>query len=440
MHKKVKNHYRALLLPLLLAIVLGYALGQLAWTLVLALSIYLFWTLYQAGRLHNWLYTSAEKGSIPESYGLWGDLFEGLYGVQQDSQLAREKLEAMVERVELSTNALSDALITTDATGAIDWWNPATEALLGFQRGTDKGQLIHNLLRAPLFKAYFEAKQYATPLELDSPRNPEIKLRFYMTLFGNNERLVVAQDISHIHKLEQMRRDFVSNVSHEMRTPLTVIKGYLETMQDHSYDLPAKWQRALNTMQAQSNLLEVLVSDLLLLAKYETTHHASTQNAMDIVALVSMIAHDAKILSGDQQHEITFHCDFKGMFLGDEKQIRSAVSNIVFNAVKYTPAQGHIDIQMWRDTQGLQISVVDDGVGFDPMHIPRLTERFYRADPSRDKATGGSGLGLSIVKHVLLNHEGSLLIDSSPGQGSTFTCRFPSSRIRLPDTTQRKSA
>jgi two-component system phosphate regulon sensor histidine kinase PhoR len=293
---------------------------------------------------------------------------------------------------------------------------------------TDRGQYIFNLLRLPEFKNYFDSKRYALPLELSSPVHPHIHLSVYITLFGEEERLIVAQDITRLHHLELMRKDFVSNVSHEMRTPLTVISGYLETIRDNIDAFPPKWHRAIETMSQQSCRMEALISDLLLLARVETSEKHTTEDIVDVPVLLKQIRQDAIALSGDKQQLIELAMESDTLMLGDAQQLRSALSNLVFNAVKYTQTKGRIMLRWWLDEAGIHFSVKDNGRGFDPIHIPRLTERFYRVDPSRNSSEGGTGLGLAIVKHVMRNHDGELHITSLPDVGSEFTCHFPLSR------------
>jgi len=428
MHKRSTGHIQFLILGLFTLILVGIMVGELAWVMVLGLLGYLIWSLRQATRLHEWLYSDQYRKDVPESYGMWGDLFEGLHQLQQENQAIQRRLKSMIERVRASTDALKDGVIMTNAKGQLDWWNAAAGQLLGFQGDKDVGQLITNLIRSPRFKEYFEQKQYEAPLDISSPFDPNLRLRIHITLFGEEDRLVLAQDVTRIHHLEQMRRDFVSNVSHEMRTPLTVIHGYIETLQDAT-DTPVKWNRALKAMSDQTQRLEVLVTDLLLLEKYESEDHKQKQKPVSMRKLLGMVVHDAELYSGDRAHRITLRCDQDPSLLGEENQLRSAFSNLVFNAVKYTADRGQITVSCWTDHQGCHVSVSDTGAGFDPIHIPRLTERFYRADPSRNNATGGSGLGLAIVKHVLINHNGTLEIQSELDQGSEFTCHFPPNRV-----------
>jgi len=413
----------------------GFYFGEPLYGLLVGLVAYLWWTLVQARRLYQWLGNPSASDEAPQSIGLWGDIFDSLHKLNQNHLMTQDRLRARINRVQESTNAMRDGVIMTDARGAMEWWNGSAEYLLGFRRSTDQGQYIHNLIRNPAFKAYFDTRDYREPLEINSPAKPHIHLQIQISLFGDDDRLIVAKDVTRLYQLEQMRRDFVGNVSHEMRTPLTVISGYLETLVDHGDELPAKWRRAINTMAAQASRMEALITDLILLSRIETGEHTVDDTLTDVDALLNQICHDARALSGDKGHQITIQIGDHRLLQGDESQLRSAFSNLVFNAVKYTPAGGAITVAWSTNRDGAHLSVKDTGIGIDPIHIPRLTERFYRADPSRHKDTGGTGLGLAIVKHVLINHDGNLEIRSKVGEGSEFICHFPRERLveRIPE-------
>jgi two-component system phosphate regulon sensor histidine kinase PhoR len=413
----------------------GFYFGEPLYGLLVGLVAYLWWTLVQARRLYQWLGNPSASDEAPQSIGLWGDIFDSLHKLNQNHLMTQDRLRARINRVQESTNAMRDGVIMTDARGAMEWWNGSAEYLLGFRRSTDQGQYIHNLIRNPAFKAYFDTRDYREPLEINSPAKPHIHLQIQISLFGDDDRLIVAKDVTRLYQLEQMRRDFVGNVSHEMRTPLTVISGYLETLVDHADELPPKWRRAINTMAAQASRMEALITDLILLSRIETGEHTVDDTLTDVDALLNQICHDARALSGDKGHQITVQISDHRLLQGDESQLRSAFSNLVFNAVKYTPAGGAITVAWSTNREGAHLSVKDTGIGIDPIHIPRLTERFYRADPSRHKDTGGTGLGLAIVKHVLINHDGNLEIRSKVGEGSEFTCHFPRERLveRIPE-------
>ncbi len=422
------SHYLSLILTVFgLLTLVGLLIGEVAWTLLVGSLGYLTWTLLQLYRLHRWLNHSDPESSPPESAGLWGDIFDGIHRLQKHHTKAQQRLQNYVDRIQESANSLKDGVIMTDSRGCMEWWNDAANNLLGFKFPSDQGQRIYNLVRQPEFQRYFEKKNYSTPIELTSPNNPMVHLKFNISTFGEGDRLIVVQDVTQLHRLEQMRKDFVSNVSHELRTPLTVISGYLETINDHLDQLPAKWHRAFRTMDMQSFRMKNLISDLLLLSKFETSDARTNQAKVNMRTLLSGLRQDAEALNTEKKHQIHFTVE-AGDIMGNEQQLRSAFSNLVFNAIKYTPAGGQIDVLWTKERQGAYFSVTDSGKGFDPYHIPRLTERFYRVDSGRDSTEGGTGLGLAIVKHVLINHDGALKIHSQPGMGSEFTCTFPNAR------------
>ncbi|SET62213.1 two-component system, OmpR family, phosphate regulon sensor histidine kinase PhoR [Marinobacter segnicrescens] len=434
MNYKWSRYLRLILVFLALTTGAGLAFGYPLEGLLAGLLLYLAWTLAQSRKLYQWLANPGAGEEAPESIGLWGDIFDGLHKLHRGHLATQDRLLAQFNRIQESTNAMRDGVVMTDARGVLEWWNGSAEYLLGLKRQTDRGQPIHNLLRAPAFKAYFDQRDYREPLELNSPARPHLHLQIQISLFGEDDRLIVVKDVTRLFQLEQMRRDFVSNVSHEMRTPLTVISGYLETMVDNSDDLPARWQKALRTMAQQSSRMEALITDLLLLSKLETGEHHGAEVVVNVEAMCRQICQDARALSGEARHEFQLDIAERHFLRGDQDQLRSAFSNLVFNAVKYTPAGGKIFVSWYTNREGAHLSVKDTGIGIDPIHIPRLTERFYRADPSRHKETGGTGLGLAIVKHVLLNHDGKLEILSRIGDGSEFICHFPRERLAEPET------
>ncbi|SFI08672.1 PAS/PAC sensor signal transduction histidine kinase [Pseudomonas guineae] len=406
-------------------LLLGLITGEYAWVLVLGLAGYLGWHLQQLLRLHKWLRTREGDEAPPEGYGLWGEVLDSIYHLQRRDQKVRGRLQAVIDRVQESTAALKDAVIMLDRDGNLEWWNIAAEKLLGLKTPQDSGQQITNLLRDPRFIDYFDNHNYNEPLELPSPVNNHLRLQFHITRYGNREHLMLVRDITRLHQLEQMRKDFVANVSHELRTPLTVISGYLETLLDNVENVNPRWLRALQQMQQQGGRMQNLLNDLLLLAKLEATDYPSDNQPVAVDLLLLSIKNDALALSGERHHRISLEVDPHLKLKGSETELRSAFSNLVFNAVKYTPDEGEIHVRWWSDEQGAHLSVQDTGLGIEAKHLPRLTERFYRVDSSRASNTGGTGLGLAIVKHVLLRHRAHLDIISHLGKGSTFTCHFP---------------
>ncbi|MDP3978055.1 MAG: phosphate regulon sensor histidine kinase PhoR [Pseudomonas sp.] len=431
---QVKQNWRGAVMRRLLLLIgacllLGLLTGEYAWALAAGLAVHLGWTLSQLLRLHKWLQEHRPDEPPPDGYGLWGEVFDSIYHLQRRNQRARGRLQAVIDRVQESTAALNDAVIMLDSQGSLEWWNRAAETLLGLKTPQDSGQSITNLLRDPRFIDYFERGNYLEPLELPSPVNGRRRLQFHITRYGNREHLMLVRDVTRLFQLEQMRKDFVANVSHELRTPLTVIAGYLETLLDNVEDVNPRWLRALQQMQQQGGRMQNLLNDLLLLAKLEATDYPSDNQPVAVDLLLLSIKADAQALSGERMHRISLEADPHLRLKGSETELRSAFSNLVFNAVKYSPNDGEIRIRWWGDEQGAHLAVQDSGPGIEARHLPRLTERFYRVDSSRASNTGGTGLGLAIVKHVLLRHRARLEIDSSLGKGSTFTCHFPCTQV-----------
>jgi two-component system phosphate regulon sensor histidine kinase PhoR len=423
---------RHLLLLVTASLLAGLISGRYGGCLAIGLGLYLAWTLKQLLRLHDWLRHHKPDEPPPDGYGLWGEVFDSIYHLQRRDQRVRGRLQAVIDRVQESTAALKDAVIMLDSEGNLEWWNRAAETLLGLKTPQDSGQPVTNLVRHPRFKEYFELANYAEPLEIPSPVNDRLRIQMLITRYGNNEHLMLVRDVTRLHLLEQMRKDFVANVSHELRTPLTVICGYLETLLDNVEEVNPRWVRALQQMQQQGGRMQTLLNDLLLLAKLEATDYPSDNQPVAVPALLQSIKNDAQALSGAKNQEITLDVESEWSLKGSEAELRSAFSNLIFNAVKYTPAEGKIRIRWWADGRGAHLSVQDSGIGIDPKHIPRLTERFYRVDSSRASNTGGTGLGLAIVKHVLLRHRGALEINSVPGKGSVFICNFAPIQMTKP--------
>lgn len=420
---------RHLIIIVVVALILGVITDAYGWSMAAVLAGYIAWLLRDLMRLRAWLEKADLEADVPEAKGLWEELFDHVYHLQRRSRQARDRLQAIIDRAQESTTALRDAVIMVDNAGNLEWWNPAAESLLGLKEKQDVGQPIANLLRHPQFKDYFEHGNHSVPLEIASPVNDAVRVQFTITRYGNDEHLLIVRDVTRMHQLEQMRKDFVANVSHELRTPLTVITGYLETLLDNSEGVHPRWRRAMEQMQQQATRMQHLLNDLLLLAKLEATDYPSDNQPIPVVRLLSAIKTDAQALSGERAHRITLDADAALNLKGSETEVRSAFSNLVFNAIKYTPDKGEVRIRWWRDEKGAYLSVEDNGPGIDAKHLPRLTERFYRVDSSRASKTGGTGLGLAIVKHVLLRHKGKLNIQSTLNKGSTFTCCFPLSQV-----------
>nr|WP_246403858.1 phosphate regulon sensor histidine kinase PhoR [Halomonas stenophila] len=405
----------------------GWPFSAIGAGVAVALAFYLGYQLLQLHALQQWL-THRPHDEPPAASGLWGELFDRLYRYQKGQRITQRRLRDTLRRIQESSEAMRDSVVMLDRHGDMEWWNSAAERMLGLQPAHDRGQHITNLLRDPRFVDYLHARDYREPLTLSSPIDEQMILQFQITLYGDDERLLMARDITRLHRLEQMRRDFVANVSHELRTPLTVLAGYLETYGDMADQLPPRLGRGLAQMQSQTTRMQNLVNDLLLLSRLEIDRGGQDDTRLDPATLLEAVRRDAEALSAGRHHLEVAIEDPRGL-QGSEKELHSAVSNLAFNAVRYA-GEGSRIVLRWRAWgEGACLEVEDDGEGIDPLHIPRLTERFYRVDKGRSTATGGTGLGLAIVKHVLLRHDARLVIDSRPGEGATFRCLFPAARL-----------
>lgn len=421
-----RRELRRIVLLLSGALGIGFHFQQPQLAFAVCCAGYVIWQWLQLYRLHHWL-EQGQSTQLPTTLGIWGSVFRQTKHLQRRSQKHQQRLQAIINRIQDSTAALQDAVLMVDSHGNLEWWNRAASDFLGLKAPVDVGHPITNLIRNPAFKDYFDAVDYREPLSIPSPVNTQLQLQFNITLFGRKDRLILVHDVTRLKQLEQMRKDFVANVSHELRTPLTVIAGYLETMDMASEQLPPRWQRMITQMSQQSRRMETLISDLLMLSRLETGQQQPPQEVA-VTALLQSIVADARALSGERQHAIHLSIESDDRLRGYPDELHSAFSNLVFNAVKYTQERSHIIVRWSHDEQGAWLCVKDNGPGIDEHHIPRLTERFYRADPSRNNQTGGTGLGLAIVKHVLLRHQAELVIRSRLGEGSEFCCHFPLER------------
>ncbi len=423
MLKGFSTELQRIILLCLSGFVLGLITDQMGWSLLLSCGLYIGWMLLKMHQLNRWL-VDANHNETPEASGIWSIIFDNIYQLQRHQKQEKEKLQAVIKRVQEISSALKDGIIILNQKSQLDFWNPAAHRMLGFST-KDQGQSVINFLRHPKFVSYFEEGKYEEPLELPSPRFSSKHLQFQITPFGNAEKLIVVRDVTQLHNLEKMRQDFVANVSHELRTPLTVINGYVETLADNNSN--PQWNKPLQQMLQQGQRMSLLINDLLVLSKLETTEAGQNQKPINIEQLLTAVKAETDVLAQEKQQTLNLVCNntTKPLFYsGNEKELHSAFSNLVINAIKYTQKDGRITILLWQDLQHFYVSVTDNGPGIDAQHLPRLTERFYRVDASRNSETGGTGLGLAIVKHVLLRHYAELKITSELGKGSSFTCVF----------------
>ena len=405
------------------AALLGWMVNQLTLALLLAALGELTWQLWQLYRLDRWL-SGDPVASPPQAGPIWGGIAAHVMRLRRQSRKRKRKLSRLLAQFQQATAALPDAAVLLSEEDRVLWCNGASQTLLGLTATRDVGLPIAHLLRHPGFIAFLNQWRNGDSVEFPSPVD-DLLLNARIVPYGKKQRLLVATDISRVRRLEQMRRDFVANVSHELRTPLTVIAGYLETLLDSDEAALERWRQPFHGMHQQSRRMLHIIEDLLMLARLESPKEPLPRKPVAVPQLLEDIAEEAQALSGEDGHQIEVIADAQLWMMGCEKELRSAFSNLVFNAVRYTPAEGRIDLRWFADESGLHLVVEDNGEGIAPQHLPRLTERFYRINRDRSRSSGGTGLGLSIVKHVVNHHGGQLRMTSELGVGSVFTCDFP---------------
>jgi two-component system, OmpR family, phosphate regulon sensor histidine kinase PhoR len=412
--------------------VLGLAIAAIAnrpaaaLALAAALAVYLGWQLYNLRRLDWWL-RHRSLTDPPNAPGVWGEVVTQIVRLQRRKQFHKRRWIRMFRELRRSTAALPDGVVLLDAQQEIQWFNATAERLIGLDRRADFGIRIDNLVRQPQFIAYLHGGTYATPLVIAHGAGGQTFLSFQIVPYGEGERLLLVRDVTRQTRLEAMRKDFVANASHELRSPLTVISGYLETIsQDPSLD--PILLGPVEEMRRQAARMTTIIEDLLELSRLEANEQEVAGEPIDIAAQLASLRKD--VLARPQHPQVVnVQLDSSAQLLGDARDIHSAFANLVDNAAKYTPPDGSIAMRWWVDADGGHFAVTDTGIGIPAEHLPRLTERFYRVHAGRSRSTGGSGLGLAIVKHVLQRHGAELTITSTEGQGSTFSCRFPLRRI-----------
>ncbi|PKO51549.1 MAG: phosphate regulon sensor histidine kinase PhoR [Betaproteobacteria bacterium HGW-Betaproteobacteria-20] len=397
----------------------------------IGLLLYLISHICWLYRLQIWFKKPVLK-EIPEGSGMWEDVFNALLQYERNNQRNQTQLNSALERFNLATSAMPDGLVILSASNEIEWCTPNAERQLGLNLTTDKSLPIVNLIRESHFIAYLYNGEYDEPFKLKSWRNAEMILEIKLVPFANNLKLLLCRDMTQLEKVEVMRRDFIANVSHELRTPLTVVGGFLETLTDMEGAVPENLKHYFAMMEEQTIRMRRIIEDLLTLSTIESNSEIPDNNVIDMHSLLKSVQNDALGLSqglNKTKHKIHLNVDAALNLNGAQEELRSAFSNLVSNAIRYTPNGGEIFISWALRGDQPVFSVRDTGIGIEQKHIDRLAERFYRVDRSRSRETGGTGLGLSIVKHILIRHQAKLEISSELGVGSTFSAVFPKARI-----------
>jgi two-component system phosphate regulon sensor histidine kinase PhoR len=418
----------ALLTALLIGLIVGHVALALCAVLILILARQ-FWNLL---RVERWLRRRRVEAP-PDLNGAWGEIVAIVSRIYRRKQHHKAQVTGLLREFRRLTTAMPEGAVLLGGEHEILWFNPRAAAWLGLHRKRDFGMRIENLVRQPVFMDYLRTGRPEDGVIVQDAGDLSRWFSFHLVRTGAGERqLLIVRDVSREHYVQAMRKDFVANASHELRSPLTVIAGYLDSLADDQ-KLDPTWGAPVHEMRRQAERMGTIISDLLELSKLESGERAQDEQPVDVGGMLALLRKEATALD-QRPREVRLRLDSDAWLAGVEGEIHSIASNLLSNAIKYTPSDGEVEMRWWTDEDGGYLTVSDTGVGIAPEHIPRLTERFYRVDAGRARELGGSGLGLAIVKHALQRHDAMLKIESVEGRGSTFTCHFPNHRIvRPPD-------
>lgn len=427
-HHSIAAVLRGLVIYLLPFVLAGWWLDAVWLALVVALAFKLAWHYYYIDRLTNWLWDSRAL-LPPTGRGVWTDIFDGIYRTLRRNQARQRSLSTLIRRFRQASEAMPDAAVVLKEDGTVTWVNKLAVLYFGLQWPGDNGLRITNLIRHPRFVKYFNSGDFSRAINLHSPVHASMELEVRIMPYADGQFLMIARDVTQLSKLERMRKDFVANVSHELKTPLTVMQGYLE-MLDEPEMMPAKQLRkAVHDMSAQTIRMQNMVSQLLELSRIESSGPETFSDQVSLAAVIRSCMHDVALLNEEKGHWIELNLDDDLRILGSEEKLRTVIMNLLTNAIKYTPSGGQIQLHWRRRHKQAEFVIEDNGPGIEEQHQSRLTERFYRVASDRNSATGGTGLGLSIVKHALEHHRSRLQLDSAPGQGSRFSFTIPAELV-----------
>jgi two-component system phosphate regulon sensor histidine kinase PhoR len=412
---------------LLLALFVGWIVDYPGRVVALYLGVVLAWQTRNLIRFEHWLHLRSIL-KPPDMGGLWGETIATVHRLHQRKRFHKRRTLTLLRELRRMTSAMPDGTILLGPAREILWFNPTAAQWLGLRRKVDYGIRIDNLIRNPEFVGYITTMPSGPGPRIHMPSLGDRWFAFDLVTTSTRDlQLLIVRDVTAEARLESMRRDFVANASHELRSPLTVVRGYLDTLAEDS-GLEAGWREPVREMQRQAERMHAIVSDLLELSRLEASRGEAEREPVDVAGLLALMRKEA-LARPDRPASFELHLESDALLLGAETELHSILQNLITNAIKYTPAEGTVTVRFWTDRLGAHVAVADTGIGIASEHLPRLTERFYRVDAGRSRKLGGSGLGLAIVKHALQRHGGHLEIASQEGKGSTFTCHFPPERV-----------
>ena len=432
MSRPAWQHLLGIFGGLLAALACGWIIDRPGLCASLYLAAIGAWQARNLIRFEHWLRLRSIL-KPPNMDGLWGITVATANRLYQRKRFHKRRALTLLRELRRMTSAMPDGAILLGPTREILWFNPTAADWLGLRRKLDYGIRIDNLIRQPEFVEYVAGGGKGPGPRIHMPNLGDRWFAFNLiTTSGRDLQLLIVRDVTSEARLESMRRDFVANASHELRSPLTVVRGYLDTLADDPV-LDEGWREPVREMQRQSERMHGIVSDLLELSRLEAGSSEAEREPIDVAGLLALMRKEV-LARPDRPTQFDVLLESDALLLGAEPELHSIFQNLITNAVKYTPSAGRVSVRFWTDDLGGHVAVTDTGIGIPAAHIPRLTERFYRVDAGRSRKLGGSGLGLAIVKHALQRHGAQLEISSEEGKGSTFTCHFPPARVQQRDS------
>ncbi len=421
------QHLAWIAATVLVAAAVGWAFDHTMSFVAAALGGWLAYEVRNLLRFERWLRRRAVEPP-PNLSGLWAEVLAVASRIYRRKVFHKRRVLLLLREFRRMTSAMPDGAVLLGPNREILWFNRTAGRWLGLRRKFDYGIRIDNLVRHPDFVEYLDRPGATAPPRINLPRLGDRWLLVRLvTTNATGQQLLILRDITSEARLESMRKDFVANASHELRSPLTVISGYLDALVDEP-GLDGGWREPVREMRRQSERMRGIVQDLLELSRLEAHGGEAEHAPVDVGGMLALIRKEV-LARPEHPAVIELRIDSDDLLLGSETELHSIFANLVSNAVKYTSAEGRVDIRWWTDARGGHVEVRDTGIGIAAEHLPRLTERFYRVDAGRSRKLGGSGLGLAIVKHALQRHGGRLDVQSVEGKGSTFSCHFPAARV-----------
>lgn len=416
-----------LIVSAVIGIVLGWVTGHWALSLAICLAVYLAWHMVRLRDLDKWFKRGARPKHAPMLMGAHGDILAHVVKIKKRHNSRRRTMQRMIRLFDTSAQNAPDPTLVVNANKEIIWMNKAARRELGFKKKRDIGVRVHSVWRAPEFSKFVEKAKLGSSDTFESPTQEGYFYDVRISPYFDDGLMLTARDVTQMVLADRTRRDFVSNASHELKTPLTVMMGYLEMLEsDRGVDDGLK--PLIQSASMQATRMHGLLNDLLSLSRIESSGVDTTETVM-VPSMIQGIVDDAKLLP-EFDHNIELDIKKDLVIKGGYQDLLSAFSNLVYNAILHTPKTTKITISWQKEDDRPVFSVKDEGKGISEEHLDRITERFYRVEEGRERSDAladrgrGTGLGLAIVKHVIQCHGGQLEISSTLGEGSEFKCLF----------------